>query len=218
MKKYTNLFFDCDGVILNSNFIKTNSFYEVTKKYGKIYADELVNYHIANGGVSRYKKFEYFLKNIIQNFDEKEYQILLDNYSNNVRSNLLKAEFDIGIHNIKRVFPNASNAIISGSDEKELNWIFKRKNIDHIFDYGIFGSPRNKKEIFDAIFSKFKGNESCIFFGDSEYDYLVSKDYEMDFIFIYEWTEFKDWENFINLNKIKTMRSISEFINAYEKD
>ena len=35
MKKYTNLFFDCDGVILNSNLIKTNSFYEVTKKYGK---------------------------------------------------------------------------------------------------------------------------------------------------------------------------------------
>ena len=58
MKLYTHLFFDCDGVILNSNSIKTKTFYDVAFRYGHNNAEELVKFHIANGGVSRYAKFK----------------------------------------------------------------------------------------------------------------------------------------------------------------
>ena len=61
LKKYQNLIFDCDGVILNSNKIKTNAFFAVALPYGQTAAQALVDYHLQNGGISRYRKFEYFL-------------------------------------------------------------------------------------------------------------------------------------------------------------
>ena len=112
------------------------------------------------------------------------------------------------IHNY---LPKIKKAIISGSDQSELNWLFKKRKINKIFDLGIFGSPKNKQEIFEGIYSDFTGKEKCLFFGDSKYDYEVSKEFEMDFIFVNNWTEFKDWKIFVKNNKIKTINNLSEF-------
>ena len=57
-----------------------------------------------------------------------------------------------GIFKIKNFFPDSKLAVISGSDQKELLWLFKKLKIDHIFDMGIFGSPKSKEEIFNQIF------------------------------------------------------------------
>ncbi|OUL43979.1 hypothetical protein B0W81_00940 [Prochlorococcus sp. HOT_208_60] len=215
MVPYSHLFFDCDGVVLNSNYIKTRTFYDVAFKYGEEKAQELVKYHITNGGVSRYKKFEFFLKEILKNFEEEEYINLLNEYGNLLKEKLINAEVADGIYNIKNLFPNALNAIISGSDENELKLIFDKKKISHIFNYGIFGSPKNKFEIFDKIYTSFKGNEKVIFFGDSKYDYLVSKNYNMDFIFIYEWTELKEWKDFTRDNNIQSYKNVSNFFDSH---
>ncbi len=215
MKIYTHLFFDCDGVILNSNTIKTKTFYDIALKYGHKKAEELVRYHIANGGVSRYKKFKFFLENIIKNYNEVEFNNLIKEYGSLSKKKLLKAEITRGIFQIKKFFPNSLNAIISGSDEKELKWIFEKKKLSNYFNYGIYGSPKSKFDIFDQIYSTFRGGEKTLFFGDSEYDYLVSKKYKMDFIFISEWTELNQWENFTAANNIKTYKNILEFFNSY---
>ena len=54
INSYKSIVFDCDGVILNSNSIKTQAFYDTTAFLGVDVANELKNYHLANGGVSRY--------------------------------------------------------------------------------------------------------------------------------------------------------------------
>ena len=59
---YKTIVFDCDGVVLDSNKIKTQAFFNSAISYGEIKAQELVNYHIERGGVSRYKKFEWFIE------------------------------------------------------------------------------------------------------------------------------------------------------------
>ncbi len=215
MKTYSHLFFDCDGVVLNSNHIKTKTFYDVALKYGRDKAEELVNFHIANGGISRYAKFKYFLENITKCYSELEYLELINEYGELLKESLTKAEISEGIFDLKKVFPNTLNAIISGSDEEELKWLFNKKKISNIFNNGIFGSPKSKLDIFNKLFSEFKGNEKTVFFGDSKYDYLVSTKYKMDFIFISEWTEIENWESFIIENNIKSFKNISEFLNSY---
>ena len=50
--KYNTLIFDCDGVILNSNNIKSKAFYDVALPYGVKAAEELYTYHIKNNGIS----------------------------------------------------------------------------------------------------------------------------------------------------------------------
>jgi beta-phosphoglucomutase-like phosphatase (HAD superfamily) len=67
MKKYKTYIFHCDGVLLNSNIFKTQAFYEAAKKYGEKNAKDFIEYHIKNGGVSRYEKFSYFLSQIFKN-------------------------------------------------------------------------------------------------------------------------------------------------------
>ena len=68
---YSTLVFDCDGVVLDSNKVKTEAFYQATLPYGKSAAQAMVDYHVANGGVSRYKKFTYFLQQIVSSYAER---------------------------------------------------------------------------------------------------------------------------------------------------
>ena len=175
MKNYSHLFFDCDGVILNSNKIKTDAFYKLALSFGELYAQKLLIHHLENGGISRYEKIKFFQKNILKNTNIKLYQELVDNYGKILKEKLIKAEISKGVFKIKNFFPNSKITVVSGSDQNELRWLFKEKKIDHIFNNGIFGSPKNKIEILEEIFSGFKGEEKSIFIGDSKYDFEVSK-------------------------------------------
>ena len=87
--QYQTLIFDCDGVILNSNNVKTQAFYDVTQVYGRESAQALKDYHIKNGGISRYKKFEYFFTNILKRpARPQEIDKLLSDFSKKVREGL----------------------------------------------------------------------------------------------------------------------------------
>lgn len=48
---YRSMIFDCDGVVLNSNKVKTDAFYQASWPYGEAAAQAMVDYHVANGGV-----------------------------------------------------------------------------------------------------------------------------------------------------------------------
>ena len=48
------IFWDFDGVIADSVNVKTDAFYEMYLPYGKHIADKVRQYHLNNGGVSRY--------------------------------------------------------------------------------------------------------------------------------------------------------------------
>ena len=216
MKNYSHLFFDCDGVILNSNQIKTNAFYKLALNFGEFQAQKLVNYHLENGGISRYEKIKFFQKNILKNTNNSLYRELVDNYGSIVKEELLKAEISKGVFKIKQFFPNSKIAVVSGSDQNELRWLFQKKKIDHLFNNGIFGSPKNKIEIIEEIFSEFKGEEKAIFIGDSKYDFEVSKLFKIDFAFISEWSDLADWSSFARINKIKTFKDILSFLENHK--
>ena len=50
--KYKSIIFDCDGVLLNSNNIKSQAFFEIGKNFGEDKGKALLKYHRANGGIS----------------------------------------------------------------------------------------------------------------------------------------------------------------------
>ena len=65
LSHYKSLVFDCDGVVLDSNVVKTEAYFRTAKNLGAtdVQAQALVDYHIELGGISRYHKFNYYLKN-----------------------------------------------------------------------------------------------------------------------------------------------------------
>ena len=56
------IFWDFDGVILNSNKVRDSGFEIVLKDFPKNQVELLLNYHRQNGGLSRYVKFRYFFE------------------------------------------------------------------------------------------------------------------------------------------------------------
>jgi phosphoglycolate phosphatase-like HAD superfamily hydrolase len=51
-----------------------------------------------------------------------------------------------------------------------------------------------------------------IFFGDSKYDIEVAKKFNLDFVFVYEWTDFKLWKDEIDKGKIQFVKKISDLM------
>ena len=58
--------FDCDGVILDSNNFKTKLFKDVLGDYPSDEVESFSDFQKKSFGLSRYKLFEIFLKNLQQ--------------------------------------------------------------------------------------------------------------------------------------------------------
>ena len=62
LESFRTFLFDCDGVILDSNGIKTEAFREIGMEFGPEASAELVARHLAHGGVSRFEKLSWFVE------------------------------------------------------------------------------------------------------------------------------------------------------------
>lgn len=218
---YSTLVFDCDGVVLNSNKVKTEAFYKAALPYGEAAAQAMVDYHVAHGGVSRYKKFAYFLEQIAPGYAEQRKQLpnleeLLQAYAGYVREGLLNCEIAPGLEALRKQTSNARWLIVSGGDQTELRDVFAQRDIAKWFDGGIFGSPDTKDEILSRELASGNIRHPALFLGDSKYDYQAANTAGLDFVFLSDWSEVKGWQDFIEEKNIKSITSIME-ITEYTK-
>lgn len=203
---YRTAIFDCDGVILDSNKIKTKAFYECTRPYGNDFAESLVNYHTQNGGISRYEKFKYFLESILGTLvEESTLEQLLSKYSTHVKQELLKCEIAAGLFHLREVLSDQHWLVASGGDQDELREIFRIRNLFELFNGGIFGSPDPKDKIVDRELKVGNIKGPTVFLGDSRYDYEIANRYDFDFIFISKYSEFRGWRDFFKDKKDVTV-------------
>lgn len=212
LELYKTLVFDCDGVILNSNHIKTNAFYKATLPYGDEHAEIFVKYHTENGGISRYKKFEYFLESIVPNAEGPSLNDLLECYANEVVKSLITCELASGLEGLREKTPNSRWLIVSGGDQDELRLIFEKRDLSMLFDGGIFGSPNQKEVILDREIASGNIQSDALFIGDSKYDYESAQHAGLDFVFVSGWSEVSDWPSWVKSNKIEHIESIKDLV------
>lgn len=205
--------FDCDGVLLNSNQVKTRAFYNVALQYGDKPAQELVDYHIQHGGISRYKKFTYLLTDILKkDLNQKELESLLAAFANEVKKRLMTCEEAQGLQELRKKTCHARWHVVSGGDQDELREVFIRRNLDRLFDGGIFGSPDTKDQIFQREIKNGNILTPALFLGDSKYDFKASKAAGLNFVFISGWSEVDDWEVFCEDNQITHYNSLKHIL------
>lgn len=212
LAKYNTLVFDCDGVVLNSNKVKTNAFFKAALPYGETAAQQLVNYHIERGGVSRYKKFEWFIENVVSDQVGPSLEQLLAIYAVEVRQGLLACEIAEGLAELKAKTPEANWLIVSGGDQQELREVFTARDIARHFDGGIFGSPDNKETILARELARGNIKLPALFLGDSKYDYRASTAAGLDCIFLSDWTEVVNWAVFCKEKQLETKQAIRELL------
>lgn len=221
LNNYRSIIFDCDGVILNSNSIKTNAFFNTVSPYGVQAANALLDYHIENGGISRYKKFEYFL-NIIYPTYCREYaatnktapsfSALLGTYSAEVFKRLKCCDVAEKLSELRQSTILSKWMIASGSDQKELRKLIKCRSLDQYFDAGVFGSPKTKFSIFSEQITLGNIQYPALFLGDSKLDFQVANHYAVDFAFVSDWTEFSGWQNFFKTKRVEVIPRLSNLL------
>ena len=211
IKEFNTVIFDCDGVILNSNKIKTNGFYEATRNFGEEEAKELLKFHQQNGGISRNIKFEHFFKRILKRDNYfNDLQETLNKYSSIIENQLKGCQYSKNLTNLRRNHSKQKWLVLSGSNQEELIRILEFKKIIKFFDEGVYGSPNDKIYHLEELKKNNKLLEPIVFFGDSKYDHICAKKFNLDFIFVYNWTEFSDWKNYCNSNKITYIKNLNQ--------
>tara|TARA_X000001036_G_C20586970_1_gene769160 strand:+ start:96 stop:749 length:654 start_codon:yes stop_codon:yes gene_type:complete len=213
LKRYQSVFFDCDGVILDSNQAKTNAFREVLMNYPKENVDKFIKYHQRNMGISRYGKFREFFSNINPDKDDEALiKKSIKDFSLITRMKLQECKIIPGVidtldHLMKK---NVECYVVTGGDQEEVRYVFKQRKLD-IYFRGIYGSPEDKFSNLKKIISSNEIKDP-VFFGDSKVDLEVAKKYNLDFIYIYgasEWTNGRRYCHKNGYRQIKNFKSVS---------
>ena len=189
------IIFDCDGVILNSNHIKTTAFRSICEPYGNQETEDFLRFHQSNGGISREVKFSYFLEKIIKFRGDvaSEHKKMMSEYSSIVSKGMLTCEVNEYIYDLKLVTPEAKWMVLSGSNEIELKHVFGQRDLGRLFNLGIYGSPDSKKTHMRRFIETDFVERPAMFIGDSMYDYEVALEFDLQFVFLTQWTEVSDW-------------------------
>ncbi|MFH1317985.1 MAG: HAD hydrolase-like protein [Candidatus Omnitrophota bacterium] len=208
---YKTWIFDCDGVILDSNPIKTKAFYEVGLPYGKEYAMQLEAYHQEFGGISRFDKFRYFFKDILKKQEySEELSRALNRYAELVSDKLLQCKETDGARTLFDNIPSYTRKIVvSGSLETELRQVFAQRKLERHFD-AIYGSPQTKMAILQREKDQGRLGFPSVFIGDSRYDYECAQAFKIDFIFVARYTEFNAWKDYFDGKEVRVVSTLVE--------
>ena len=146
-----NIIFDFDGVILNSNKVKTNAFANLAGRFEPLLSDKLVNYHIENGGVSRFKKIEWFVQKVLKKDDKELVEKLIKDYGELVIKDFFKCQIRTNLFDLKEKLAGAKWFIASGGLESEIKDFLSSKCLISLFDGGVLevqGKNENSRRNF----------------------------------------------------------------------
>jgi phosphoglycolate phosphatase-like HAD superfamily hydrolase len=162
--------FDFDGVVLESVEIKTVAF-------RRLFADDpqgerMVEYHLANGGVSRFEKFRWFYEEVRGESLTEEVSLQLgDRFSALVLDEVRRCAFVPGARELlARLAATIPLFVASGTPEDELRGIVEHRDLGGWFA-GVFGSPPTKAEILRRIMAEHAlAASELVFVGDAMTD------------------------------------------------
>lgn len=187
IRAFRNIVFDFDGVIADSNVIKEENIRRSAETFcDQEKLDKFLEYFVGNNGTPREGK-------VLKFFDEKTSAAILDRYSKLNVETLNETDMVNGFMNFLDIVIelDCTRYVISGGDQSEVEAVLKYWNIADKFD-GIYGGPRTKEEHVSSLNLEGK----TMFIGDSQKDFEVAQEFGMDFIFMYGYTQFKNWKNF----------------------
>lgn len=214
-RQYRCWVFDCDGVLLDSNAVKTQAFHDVASQYGEDAADRLVAFHIENGGVSRFVKFEHLFTGILGRPPEAgELDSALGAFADAVKARLLECAQAPDIDKVlEAVNQNAKAFVVSGGMQDELRDVFAQRGLDKHFA-AIFGSPDTKDDILARERGSGHMEDPAVFIGDARYDFEVARRFGLDFAFVSDWSDFPGGAAYFADKDARIISTIADLIEA----
>ena len=178
------IFFDFDGVIVESVDIKTNAFAKLFEQEGEEVVKKVVDYHLKNGGVSRYEKFRYIYKEILRRpLNDIEFQGLCNKFANYVLESVVAASYVKGaLEFLGNCASQYKCFVVSATPQTEIEEIIQRRDIRKFFR-GIYGAPIKKSDaVRDILLEEKFESISAVYIGDAMSDYIAATDNSVKFI------------------------------------
>ena len=214
--KIKYIFFDFDGVLAESVNIKTEAFRQMYLEHGQDFAQRVVDYHLANGGISRYEKIKIFNGEWLgEEVTEEKITQMADLFSQLAMQGVINSDEVTGALHFLENSPQYTKYIITGTPTVEIKPILEQRKMDHFFN-GIFGSPEKKGHWVQHILKTDNiAPRECVFVGDAlaDYDAAIAN----DIIFILRETKdaehlFKDYTGY-RIKDIEGLNAVLEQIN-----
>jgi HAD superfamily hydrolase (TIGR01549 family) len=144
--------FDFDGILAESVDVKGQAFYELYEDAGQDIQNKVLNFHNANGGVSRYDKIRYYEQTLCgRTLSEESVQQRAARFSQIVEQRVIDSDW---VEGAKDFLDTHSKSIpfyiASATPENELKRITDRRSMSHYFR-GIFGTPKKKSDNLQSV-------------------------------------------------------------------
>jgi len=179
------LVFDFDGVLADSVDIKADAFAELYSPYGSEIVEQVVAHHLANGGMSRFDKFNYY-HNVYLNMKGVQFDMdgLANQFSKIVMDKVIACPEIPGAEMfIQENFLQHKCYINSATPQNEMRKIISARGLQKYF-FTVLGSPTSKSENLKKIRKSNPNVPSSgfLFFGDALSDLEAAKNNNFDFI------------------------------------
>ena len=184
------VFFDCDGVIFDSNGFKIEAMRRTLGAHSPHEVQQMEAFWRSNGGVSRFVKFEHFYREIAPRAD----------VAGHVRAASQRfGELSLAAYQgvepiadaLKLVRATGASRchVVSGAAQVELESVFATKHIAELFA-SILGSPRPKLELVAGVLAE-RGcaPENALLIGDGAMDFEVSQRLGLHFVYLAQYSE-----------------------------
>ena len=195
-KKLQAIFFDFDGVIVDSTSVKTAAFRSLFTAYPEI-LDRVVEHHLRYGGISRVEKIRWAHAELLgRPLSEEALAVEAKRYSEMVLDAVVAVPYVPGalefLQKSRREYPEILLFVVSGTPQPELREVTRRRNLDHYF-VEVLGSPTHKPEIVRQQLKKHNlQKENCVFIGDALTDYETARDTGLGFVGIQQVNRFPE--------------------------
>lgn len=182
--KLQAIFFDFDGVIVDSNATKTEAFRSLFDNYDHDLVVQIIAYHRRHGGISRVEKIRYAHQHIIKHhLSDEELKDWAAAYSELVMEKVIAIEWIDGAKGfLDKKLESLPMFVISGTPEDELQYIIERRNMSGYFQK-VLGSPKKKPDHVRNVLLEYCFNpECCVFIGDALTDLHAADETGLQFI------------------------------------
>jgi phosphoglycolate phosphatase-like HAD superfamily hydrolase len=186
------VFFDCDGVIFDSNGFKIEAMRRTLADHTASEVEQMEAFWRSNGGASRFVKFKHFYASIAPRPDaESAMQQAAERFGQLSLAAYAGAQPIPAALALARATGVERCHVVSGAAQVELESVFSSKGIAHLFA-SILGSPRAKLELVAGVLAD-KGcpASEALLIGDGAMDHRVCQELGMQFIYLAELSEWQ---------------------------
>lgn len=176
------IIFDFDGVILDSVGVKTRAFAQLAAPHGPEAVRRMVDFHEANGGISRFRKFDWFAREVLgRTLSAEETHEMGCQFETLAFEGVLKAPFIAGAREFL-VTSDLPLFVASGTPQTELRVIVERRWLAGVFRE-THGTPRTKTEIIHDLLGRHRFRPAEVMFvGDAMTDYRAASECGLPFV------------------------------------